>query len=126
MLALELGLVGGVDVTVGVLAGLEVVLELALGLVLELPEALGLGLVVLWLDDVAGAVVVRVPLVGELVLACVADEDVEDGEQDVVGAGTTTGLLDPPPPGEGTGVPPWPSGTPVALLLVEGLLLVKA
>jgi hypothetical protein len=123
---LVLGLDGGGNVTVGVTVGLEVGLGLTLGLLLGLPEGLELGLVVLSLDDVAGAAVVCVPLAGELVLACVTDEDAEDDEQDVVGAGSTTGLLDPPPPGEGTGVLPWPSGTPPPLPLFEGLPLVKA
>jgi hypothetical protein len=110
------------DVTVG----LEVGLGLTLGLLLGLPEGLEPGLAVLSLDDVAGAAVVWVPLAGELVSAAVADEDAEDREQDVVGAGSTTGLLDTPPAGVATGVLPWPSGTPPPVPLFEEPLSVKA
>ncbi len=77
VLVLEVGLAGGVEVAVEVPLGSGVGLRLALGLVLGLVEGLELGLVVLpllWLplDDVAGAVVVWVAVLGGLVLVCVA------------------------------------------------------
>jgi hypothetical protein len=130
------GLAVGVEVVVrvplGSGLGLRLTLGLVLGLVLGLTEGLGLGLVVvslLWLplDDEAGAVVVWVSLVAELVPVCVADEGVEDGEQDVLGAGSTTGLLETRPGGGGARVMPTPPAVPPGPLpLLEGLLLVKA
>ena len=131
-----MGLAGGVEVAVRVPLGSGLGLRLTLGLVLGLvlglaeglePELAVLSLLWLPLDDAAGAVVVWVALVAELVPVCVADEDVEDGEQDVLGAGSTTGFLDASSAGVGAGVLPWPSAVPPGPLpLLEGLLLVKA
>ena len=71
LLGLGLGLSDGVSVAVEVplRLGLGLGLELTLELALELAEGLGLGLEVLWvlwlpLDDVAGAVVVSVVVLG--------------------------------------------------------------
>jgi hypothetical protein len=107
--AVELGLLLGSslpdDVSVGVDVGLGLPLAdcvpvvVGLGLALELELAV---LPLLWLPlgDVAGALVVWVDLLGELVVLCDADGCAEGDVQAVVLApGTTTGKLDEPPPG---------------------------
>jgi hypothetical protein len=102
--------------------GLALGVSLPLGLALGLPDApepalAVLPLLVLPLEDVAGAVVVTVVPLGELVLA--------DGAQELGGGGTTTaGLLDSGPPAEGVGeIVPWPSvvgdGPPEELLMLR-------
>jgi hypothetical protein len=102
--------------------GLALGVSLPLGLALGLPDApepalAVLPLLVLPLEDVAGAVVVAVVPLGELVLA--------DGAQELGGGGTTTaGLLDSGPPAEGVGeIVPWPSvvgdGPPEELLMLR-------
>lgn len=128
-LALGLLVLGdGVGVVVGVTLGLTVGLTDGLGLVLALAEALALALaaavvLLLPLDDVAGAAVVRVVLLAGLVVIVATAGCVDD---DVQGVGevrlATPGLLDPgPSPVEGWGalVPP-PSVVPPA---AEELLL---
>jgi hypothetical protein len=90
-LLLGLPLADGVPVVVGLGLGLLladgvlVVVEVGLGLLLA--PALELA-VLLWLplDEVAGAVVVRVAVLGELVVLCVADGCAEDDAQAVVPA----------------------------------------
>jgi hypothetical protein len=79
--------------------GLALGVSLPLGLALALPDALELALalplLVLPLDDVAGAVVVAVVLIGELLLVGVADACVDgDGQALREGCRTTAGLLD--------------------------------
>jgi hypothetical protein len=102
--------------------GLALGVSLPLGLALGLPDApepalAVLPLLVLPLEDVAGAVVVTVVPLGELVLA--------DGAQELGGGGTTTaGLLDSGPPAEGVGeIVPSPSvvgdGPPEELLMLR-------
>jgi len=131
---LELGLapVLALEDVVGVAGaeppGLALGVSLPLGLALGLPDAPEPALavpplLVLPLEDVAGAVVVAVVPLGELVLADGADECV-DGAQELGGGGTTTaGLLDSPPSAaEGVGVMPWPPAAP----LFEELLMLKA
>jgi hypothetical protein len=118
----------GVPVVVGlglvVDDGVPVVVGLGLGLLL----APALELVVLPLlwpepDEVAGAGVVWVDLLGEPVVLCVADGCAEDEAQDVVLA-AACGLepLGEPPPGEGAGA----LLAPFVLPLGAELLLVKA
>jgi hypothetical protein len=80
--------------------GLVLGVMLPLGLALALPDALELALgvlplLVLPLEDVAGAVVATVVLLGELLLVAVTDGSVEDGGQPVGESCTTpVGLLD--------------------------------
>ncbi len=103
---LELGLapVLALEDVVGVAGseppGLALGVTLPLGLALALPDALELALavlplLVLPLEDVAGAVVVAVVLLGELLLVGVTDECV-DGDAQALreGCRTTAGLLD--------------------------------
>ena len=126
-LAPVLALEDVVGVAVAEPPGLALGVSLPLGLALGLPDALEpalavLPLLVLPLEDVAGAVVVAVVPLGELVLADGADECV-DGAQELGGGGTTTAdLLDSPPPAEGAGVVLWPP----AARPVEELLMLKA
>jgi hypothetical protein len=113
LVVVGLGLLLGVWVADGLLVGLG----LLLGLLLAdcVPVVVGLGLLLalalelavlslLWLplDDVAGAVVAWVALLGEVLVVCVADGRAEDDVQDVAaGTGTPVTLA---PPGEGAGV----------------------
>jgi hypothetical protein len=121
-----LGLVDVVGVTGAEPPGLALGVTLPLGLALALPDGLepALGvppLLVLPLEDVAGAAVVAVVLPGGLLLVCVTDECV-DGDAQVLAAGgpTTAGLLDGAPPAAvGLGVTPESS----VLALFEGLLM---
>jgi hypothetical protein len=104
--------------------GVPVVVGLGLGLLLAPALALVV-LPLLWLepDEVAGAAVVWVDLLGEPVVLCVADGCAEDDAQDVVLAAACG--LDPlaePPAGEGAGVLPAPF-VAVGLLVLP---LVKA
>ncbi len=119
---LELGLapVLALEDVVGVVGaeppGLALGVTLSLGLALALPDALELALavlplLVLPLEDVAGAVVVAVVLPGELLLVDVTDGCV-DGDAQALreGCRTTAGLLDGTLPAEDVGgVVPWPS-----------------
>jgi len=109
--------------------GMALGVTLSLGLALALPDALELALallplLVLPLEDVAGAVVVAVVLLGELLLVGVADGCVDgDGQALREGCRTTAGLLD--------GTLPVPEGTrvtPEAAVpgLVEGLVMLRA
>ncbi len=109
--------------------GLALGVTLSLGLALALPDALELALavlplLVLPLEDVAGAVVVAVVLLGELLVVVVTDECV-DGDPQALreGCRTTAGLLDGTlPVAEPVGeVVPWPSWVPGPL--EEGLML---
>jgi hypothetical protein len=109
--------------------GLALGVTLSLGLALALPDALELALgvlplLVLPLEDVAGAVVVAVVLLGELLVVDVTDECV-DGDPQALreGCRTTAGLLDGTLPVAGPvgEVVPWPSWVPGPL--EEGLLL---
>jgi len=118
-----------VGVTDGEPPGLALGVPLALGLTLALPDGLELvlavlPLLVLPLEDVAGAVLVAVVPVGESLAADVADE-CADGDGQALGEGcrTTAGLLDGTPPGaEGVSrLGLWPSvagGVPLAELLL--------
>ena len=122
-LAPVLALEDVVGVAVAEPPGLALGATLPLGLALGLPDApepalAVLPLLVLPLEDVAGAVVVAVVPLGELVLA--------DGAQELGGGGTTTaGLLDSGPPAEGAGeIVPWPSV--VADGPLEELLMLRA
>ena len=123
---LELGLapVLALEDVVGVVGteppGLALGVTLSLGLALALPDALELALavlplLVLPLEDVAGAVVVAVVLLGELLVVDVTDECV-DGDAQALreGCRTTAGLLDGTlPAAEDVGeVVPWPSWVP--------------
>jgi hypothetical protein len=106
--------------------GLALGVTLSLGLALALPDALELAfavrpLLVLPLEDVAGAVVVAVVLLGELLLVDVTGGSVDDDVQPLGESGRTPeGLLDDAFPGaEGAGVVAEPSVT----ALVEGLLV---
>jgi hypothetical protein len=89
--------------------GLALGVTLALGLALALPDALELApavlpLLVLPLEDPAGAVVVAVVPPGELLLVDVTDA-CPDGDAQALreGCRTTPGLLDGTPAGEGVG-----------------------
>lgn len=98
-----------------------------------LAEALALALAVLpllWLalDEVAGAVVVWVTVLGELVLVCDADGCAEVDAHGVAVAPAGPGLADAEPsPGVGRGVPP-PSRAPVppGELLLPAMAEVRA
>jgi hypothetical protein len=143
LVVVGLGLLLGLLVADGVLV--LVVLGLLLGLLLDdgVPVVVGLGLLLapalepavlslLWLplDDVAGAVVVWVALVGELLVVCVADESGEADVQGVVPGGCTPGMLAPAGVGTGallaTSVPPvelaelpvkaWPMALTVSII----------
>jgi hypothetical protein len=100
--------------------GLALGVTLPLGLALALPDAPELALavlplLVLPLEDVAGAVVVAVVLLGELLLVGVTDGCVDgDGQALREGCRTTAGLLDGTlPAAGGVGeIVPWPSWTP--------------
>ena len=128
---LELGLapVLALEDVVGVAVteppGLALGVTLPLGLALALPDALELALalplLVLPLDDVAGAVVVAVVLIGELLLVGVADACVDgDGQALCEGCRTTAGLLDGTlPVAEDAGVTP----EAAVLALFEGVLV---
>jgi hypothetical protein len=106
--------------------GLALGVRLPLGLALALPDALELALavlplLVLPLEDVAGAVVVAVVLLGELLVVDVTDECV-DGDPQALreGCRTTAGLLDGTlPVAEDVGVVAEPS----VPALLEGLLV---
>jgi hypothetical protein len=97
--------------------GLALGVALPLGLALALPDALELTLTVLPLlvvplEDVAGAVVATVVLLGELLLVAVTDECVDGDPQTLrEGCRTTAGLLDGTlPVAEGVEeivLPPW-------------------
>jgi hypothetical protein len=109
--------------------GLALGVTLPLGLALALPDALELAfavlpLLVLPLEDVAGAVVVAVVLLGELLLVGVADGCADGDVQPLSeGGATATGLLDGTlPVVEGARVAPEPS----VLGLGEGLLMLRA
>jgi hypothetical protein len=132
-LGLLLGLVvaDGVPVVVGlglllglaVADGVPVVVEVGLGPLLA--PALELAVLpLLWLppDDVAGAVVAWVAVLGELLVLCVADGLAEDDPQAVVREGAKPGML--APPGVGAGALLWTSVPPAPLAGL--LLLVKA
>ena len=133
---LELGLapVLALEDVVGVVGaeppGLALGVTLSLGLALALPDALELALavlplLVLLLEDVAGAVVVAVLPPGELLLVDVTDGCV-DGDAQALreGCRTTAGLLDGTLPAEDVGgVVPSPS---VAPGLFEELVMLKA
>jgi hypothetical protein len=113
---LALADVVGVDVAEP--PGLALGVSLPLGLALALPDGLelvlaALPLLVLPLEDVAGAVVVAVVLLGELLLLDVTD-GCADGDVQVLveDCATAAGLLDgAPAAAEGAGeiVLPWPS-----------------
>jgi len=126
-LALLLALDDVVGVTDGEPPGLA--LGVSLGLTLALPDGLELALavpplLVLPLEDVAGAVVVAVVLLGGLLLVGVTDGCV-DGDAQALSEGrtTTAGLLDGAPPAtEGAGVTP----EAAVLALFDGLLMLKA
>ena len=93
-----------VGVTDGEPPGLALGVSLALGLTLTLPDGLELALVVLPLlvlplEDVAGTVVVAVVLLGESLVAGVADECADcDGQALREGGPATAALLDGAPP----------------------------
>ena len=117
-----------VGVTDGEPPGLALGVSLALGLTLALPDGLELALVVLPLlvlplEDVAGAVVVAVVPLGEPLVADVADECADgDGQALREGGPATAALLDGTPPGaEGVSrLVLWPSvagGVPFVVLL---------
>jgi hypothetical protein len=116
--------VGGLGLLLGlaVADGVPVVVEVGLGLLLA--PALELAVLsLLWLplDDVAGAVVAWLALLGELLVLCVADGLAEDDPQAVVPEGAKPGML--APPGVGAGALLWASVPPAPF---AGLLLVKA
>ena len=119
-LAPLLALEDGVGVVGAEPPGLALGVTLPLGLALALPDALELALavlplLVLPLEDVAGAVVVAVVLLGEPLLVGVTDGCVDgDGQALREGCRTTAGLLDGTlPVAEGVGgFVPWPSWTP--------------
>ena len=109
--------------------GLALGVALPLGLALALPDALELTLTVLPLlvvplEDVAGAVVATVVLLGELLLVAVTDECVDGDPQTLrEGCRTTAGLLDGTLPGaEDAGVTP----EAAVLALFEGLVMLRA
>jgi hypothetical protein len=111
--------------------GLALGATVPLGLALALPDAPELALamlplLVLPLEDVAGAVVVTVVPPGDLLLVGVTDGCADSDAQALrEGCGTTAGLLDGTPAGEGAGAfVPWPSWVPEPLG-VE-LLMLKA
>jgi hypothetical protein len=116
-LALLLALDDVVGVTDGEPPGLALGVSLALGLTLALPDALELALaapplLVLPLEDVAGAVVVAVVLLGGLLLVGVTDGCVDGDAQALREGGTTAAALlgGTPPAAEGVrGVVLWPS-----------------
>ncbi len=116
LLALE----DGVGVVGAEPPGLALGVTLTLGLALALPDALELALavlplLVLPLEDLAGAVVVAVVLLGELLVVDVTDECVDGDPQGLrEGCRTTAGLLDGTlPVAEGVGgFVPRPSWTP--------------
>ena len=119
-----------VGVTDGEPPGLALGVSLALGLTLALPDGLELALVVLPLlvlplEDVAGAVVVAVVPRGESLVAGVADECADgDGQALREGGPPTAALLDGTPPGaEGVSrLVLWPSvagGVPLVVLLLK-------
>jgi hypothetical protein len=126
LLGLGLAPVLALEDVVGV-AGAEppgLALGVTLGLALALPDALELALavlplLVLPLEDVAGAVVVAVVLLGELLLVGVADGCADGDAQALSGGGTTPArLLDGALPAAGDVreiVLPWPSGVAVPL-----------
>jgi hypothetical protein len=132
-LVLVLVLARGVEVAVEVPLGSGLGLRLALGLVLGLVLGLAEGLVVLpllWLplDDVAGAVVVWVAVLGGLVLICVTGGCVDRDGQTVgviSGASPPGAVLGPvsSPAGDGSGLLPLPS---VAAPLEGGVLMLRA
>lgn len=127
---LGLGLVLALDDVVGVpdteLPGLALEVTLPLGLGLALAGGLELALtvlplLVLPLEEVAGAVVVAVVLLGELLLVGVTDA-CADGDVQAPGEGCTAaaGLLDGAPPAAvGAGLTP----EAAVLALLEGLLV---
>jgi hypothetical protein len=126
-----LGLVVGDLVGVPVEESLTLGLGLPLGLLLGLEEGLELvALPLLWLplDDVTGAVVVAVTVLGGLALVSACAGWVDGDEQAI---GVVLLLLDATPgeegsvssAAEGCGAVVWPSVAPAP---VEGLLLVKA
>jgi hypothetical protein len=126
-LAPVLALDDDVGVTDGEPPGLA--LGVSLGLTLALPDGLELALavpplLVLPLEDVVGAVVVAVVLLGGLLLVGVTDGCV-DGDAQTLSEGrtTTAGLLDGAPPAtEGAGV----TLEAAVLALFDGLLMLKA
>jgi hypothetical protein len=127
-LALVLALADVVGVAVAEPPGLALGVSLPLGLRLALPDGLELSLVVLLLvlplEDVAGAVVV--PLAG-LLLVDVADAGVDGDGQALDEGGTIAAALlaGTPPDAEGVrGVVLWPSVAGSALL--EELLMLRA
>jgi hypothetical protein len=126
-LALLLALDDVVGVTDGEPPGLA--LGVSLGLTLALSDGLELALgvlplLVLPLEDVAGAVVVAVVLLGGLLLVGVTDGCVDGDAQALREGGTTAAaLLDGAPPAtEGAGVTP----EAAVLALFDGLLMLKA
>ena len=118
-----------VGVAGGEPAGVALGVTLPLGLALALPDGPELALavlplLVLPLEDVAGAVVVAVVLLGELVVVAVTDECV-DGDPQALreGCRTTAGLLDGTlPAAEDAGVTP-EAAVPA---LLEGLVMLRA
>ncbi len=129
----ELGLapVLALDDVVGVTDGEPpgLALGVSLGLTLALPDGLELALavpplLVLALEDVAGAVVVAVVLLGGLLLVGVTDGGVDgDGQALREGCRTTAGLLDGTlPAAEDAGVTP----EAAVLALSEGLVMLRA
>jgi hypothetical protein len=127
LVVVGLGLLLGLLVADGVLVvlGLEVLLEVLVADGVPVVVEVGLGLLLapalelavlslLWLppDDVAGAVVVWVALLGEVPVVCVPDGCAEDGAQAVVTRPGT--LLRPAPLDVRTGALPAPS------VLLEG------
>jgi len=109
--------------------GLALGVSLPLGLALALPDALELALgvlplLVLPLEDVAGAVVATVVLLGELLLVAVTDECVDGDPQTLrEGCRTTAGLLDGTlPAAEDAGVTP----EAAVLALFEALVMLRA
>jgi hypothetical protein len=110
-------------------AGVALGVTLRLGLALALPDALELALVVLPLlvlplEDVAGAVVVAVVVLGELLVVAVTDECVDSDPQALRdGCRTTAGLLDGTlPVAEDAGVTP----EAAVLTLFVGLVMLRA
>jgi hypothetical protein len=119
-----------VGVTEGEPPGLALGVSLALGLTLALTDALELALavlplLVLPLEDVAGAVVVTVVRLGESLVAGVTDEWADgDGQALREGGPATAALLDgTPPAAEGVSrLVLWPSvagGVPFGVLLLK-------
>jgi hypothetical protein len=108
--------------------GLALGVTLALGLALALPDALGLALtvlplLVLPLEDVAGAVVFAIVVLSELLLVGVADACVDgDGQALSERCAVAAALLDGASATEGAGL----TLEVAVLALLEGLLMLRA